>query len=379
MADPATPSPSPSRPSSVAAERRPVIVWLALVAAMVYAMVVIGGITRLTESGLSIVEWRPIAGMLPPLGDADWQALFEQYQGTPEYLKLNFGMSLASFKTIFWWEYIHRLWGRLIGLVFLVPFLWFAWAGRIGRTLRPRLILLFVLGALQGALGWWMVKSGLAEDPYVSQYRLAGHLGLAIVIYAALLWTAFDLAVPRAAWPPSQRRLRRGAWVLLALVFLTMMSGAFVAGLDAGMIMNTFPLMNGRLVPEDLWLIEPPLWNLFENPITVQFGHRLLAMTTAAGVVLLWLGARIYRATEGARRAAGFMLLMAAIQVGLGIATLLTMVPVALGALHQAGAVLLFTLALWTTHHLYRPAPLPAYKAAPRLSAPDEVTASSSA
>lgn len=375
-----SPSATPmQRAPSARAERRPVVIWLITVAVMVFAMVVIGGITRLTESGLSIVEWRPIAGILPPLSPADWQTLFEQYQATPEYRKLNAGMSLDSFKAIFWWEYVHRLWGRLIGLAFLAPFLWFAWTGRVERGLRPRLIGLFALGAAQGALGWWMVRSGLADDPFVSQYRLAAHLGLALLIYGVLLWTAFDLAYPRAAWPPSARRLRQGGVLVLLLVALTILAGAFVAGLDAGMIMNTFPLMGGRLVPEDLWLIEPPLWNLFENPVTVQFVHRLLAMTTVAAVLALWWAVGRGPATEGARRAAGFTAAMALVQTGLGIATLLTQVPVTLGVLHQAGAVVLLTLALWTSHNLGRPAPLAPHPDAPHPAELDAAPAESPA
>lgn len=283
--------------------------------------------------------------------------LFDQYRGSPEYLKLKTGMSLAAFKEIFWWEYIHRVWGRLIGLAFLLPFIWFAWTGRLERSIWPRLALLFVLGGLEGALGWWMVKSGLADDPYVSQYRLAAHLGLAILIYGALLWTAFGLAQPHAVKPPSAPRLRRAAWLLVALVFTTIISGAFVAGLDAGTIMNTFPLMDGRLVPEDYWLIEPPVWNLFENPIAVQFDHRLLASITVLAAIALWLATRSAGATDGAKRQASLMLLVVLVQAGLGIATLLTMVPISLGALHQAGAVLLLTFTLWTAHELYRPAP----------------------
>ena len=367
------------RAPSIRAERRPVIIWLVALAVMVFAMVVIGGITRLTESGLSIVEWRPLTGILPPLNPADWQALFERYQATPEYRKLNFGMSLESFKAIFWWEYTHRLWGRLIGIVFLVPFLWFAWTGRIERRLKPRLIGLFALGAVQGALGWWMVRSGLADDPFVSQYRLAAHLGLALVIYGALIWIAFDLAYPRATWPPSARRLRQGSMAVLLLVALTILAGAFMAGLDAGMIMNAFPLMGGRLVPEDLWLIEPPLWNLFENPVTVQFAQRLLGMTTVVAVLTLWWAIGRGQATGGSRRAVGWTAAMTLAQLGLGIATLLTQVPVTLGVLHQAGAVVLLTLVLWTAHHLGRPAPLARQRDIPRLAEPDAASAESPA
>jgi cytochrome c oxidase assembly protein subunit 15 len=374
----ATVAPIETTPN-IRAERRPVVVWLVVVAIMVFAMVVIGGITRFTESGLSIVEWRPLTGILPPLTPANWQSLFEQYRATPEYRKLNFGMSIESFKAIFWWEYVHRLWGRLIGIVFLLPFLWFAWTGRIEPALKPRLVGLFVLGAAQGALGWWMVRSGLADDPFVSQYRLAAHLGLALIIYGALVWTAFDLTNPRAIWPPSAQRLRYGAGLVLLLIALTILAGAFMAGLDAGMIMNTFPLMGGRFVPEDLWLIEPPLWNLFENPVTVQFAHRLLGMTTVAAVLAAWWAIGRGPATEGARRAAGWTAAMALAQLGLGIATLLAQVPVTLGALHQAGAVVILTLALWTAHHLGRPAPPAPQRAAPRLVEPIPAPASSPA
>jgi len=315
---------------------------------MIFAMVVIGGITRLTESGLSIVEWQPIGGAVPPLGHADWERRFAEYQNSPQYRQLNAGMSLDEFRTIFWWEYVHRLWGRLIGVAFLVPFLWFLATGRVERRLRAPLALIFGFGALQGALGWWMVASGLKDVPWVSPYRLTAHLGLALAIYAVMLWIALDLLRPPA--PPAPRALVRWAGALTVLVFVTMMAGGFVAGTDAGLIYNSFPWMGDGLIPPDYR--NPALGivaNTFENQAAVQLHHRLLALTTVAAVTAFWTVARP-RAPAAARPALDGLGAMVLVQAGLGIATLLLRVPVALAALHQAGAVALFTLALLTFH-----------------------------
>lgn len=311
---------------------------------MIFAMVVIGGVTRLTESGLSITEWKPAAGAIPPLSEQAWQEEFAKYQQIPQYRERNAGMTLAEFKTIFWWEFVHRLWGRLIGVVYAIPLLWFVLRGQVRGRLAWRLAGIFVLGGLQGALGWYMVKSGLVDRVSVSQYRLTAHLGLALLIYAATLWTALDLLRPSPAATP----LSRAALGFSALVFVTMLAGGFVAGLDAGMSYNTFPLMDGRLVPAG-YLDESPWWlNLFENVAAVQFNHRLLAMATLAGAIALALAGR----TAGPRvrtlaLATGGM---AALQVALGISTLLLVVPIPLAAAHQAGAVAMLTLALATAH-----------------------------
>ncbi len=323
--------------------RRGVGLWLLALAGMVYVMVVLGGLTRLTGSGLSMVEWQPLS-MLPPLTDQAWQAAFARYKASPQYQLVNSGMTLAGFKGIFWLEYVHRLWGRLIGLAFLAPFLLFLARRRITRRAAPRLALLFLLGGAQGALGWFMVKSGLVDRPEVSHYRLAAHLVTALVIYGALLWSALDfLSPPREP----DRRLRRRLVVVLGLVCLTIPAGALVAGLHAGLIYNTFPLMNGRLLPPEA-LDMSPLWrNAFDNLALVQFDHRLLAALTWTAAVAFWLWARHRPLTPQGRLAVALVPLVATLQVGLGISTLLLVVPVPLAAAHQAGAFLLFGVVVW--------------------------------
>jgi cytochrome c oxidase assembly protein subunit 15 len=327
-----------------------VAIWLLVCCAMIFAMVMIGGITRLTWSGLSITEWQPVSGIVPPLSAADWQAEFAKYQQTSQYRLLNAGMSLADFKTIFLWEYVHRLWGRLIGLVYALPFLYFLVRGRIPRRIAGPLAGIFALGGCQGALGWYMVESGLAERIEVSQYRLTAHLALALVIYAATLWTALGLLkTPRVAAPA---RLRRGAEIVLGLVSLTIVAGGFVAGLNAGLAYNTFPLMDGRLVPAGYAQLEPFIRNCFENVAAVQFDHRVLAMTTVALVILLWLAGSGAALPVPAKRALHVLVIIALLQLGLGISTLLLVVPISLAAAHQAGAVLLLTAAIVLRHRL---------------------------
>jgi len=338
------------------ADARAVGWWLVVVAAMVFVMVVIGGTTRLTESGLSITEWQPILGTLPPLSEADWQALFAKYKQSPQFQQVFPDLTLAGFKQIFWLEYIHRLWGRLIGVVFLVPFLWFWIRGRIPKGYWPTLAGLFVLGGLQGAVGWLMVASGLVDRPSVSHYRLAIHLGLAIAIYAALLWTALgllqrrdDLLLARRHW----------GWARLAytLITITILAGALVAGLRAGLIYNTFPLMGGALVPSDYWLPELRWINAFENRTAVQLHHRLLATATLLAVAYLWWRLRAGEA-PGIRRAASCLLGAVLLQYALGIVAILRFgqapppaaEAVAIGTLHQAGAMVLVTAALWFAH-----------------------------
>ncbi|HWA43310.1 MAG TPA: COX15/CtaA family protein, partial [Hypericibacter adhaerens] len=235
---------------------RAIGLWLLACCAMVFVMVVLGGVTRLTQSGLSIMEWAPLKGALPPMSEAEWQRLFALYQQIPEYQQVNAGMSLAAFKGIFWWEWVHRLWGRLIGVVFLLPFLWFLLRGRIRRGLAPRLVLLFALGGAQGALGWFMVASGFADRVDVSQYRLVAHLVLALAIYVALLWTALDLLRAAERWPvPS--RFRPHLVLVLGLLCLTIVMGGFTAGLHGGLVYNSFPLMGGEIMPSDLWAMVP--------------------------------------------------------------------------------------------------------------------------
>jgi cytochrome c oxidase assembly protein subunit 15 len=320
--------------------------WLLAVAALVFVMVLVGGATRLTESGLSIVEWQPVTGTLPPLSEGAWQTEFEKYRTIPQYRERNRGMSLDQFKLIYWWEWTHRLLGRVIGVAFLLPFLWFLWRGWIGPGLRARLWFIFGLGALQGAVGWWMVASGLAHRVSVSQYRLAFHLTLACVIYAALLWVAGQLR-PRAPINVSTR-VRASAVVLLALVLVQIYLGALVAGLRAGLIYNTWPLIDGAWIPDASRLFfETPLWrNFFENTLTVQFNHRMAAY-------VLWLLAVLHavdvaRTLRGGRVLSGALALAAilTIQAAIGILTLVHQTPMALALLHQAMAVVALTVAV---------------------------------
>ena len=337
--------------------RRQVAAWLMACAAMVAAMVVVGGVTRLTHSGLSIVEWKPLVGTIPPLSQADWTALFDKYKQTPEYTKVNLGMSLEGFQSIFWWEYFHRLLGRAIGLVFALPLVWFVIKRAISRAIALRLGGIFLLGGLQGAMGWYRVASGLVDQPRVSQYRLAAHLGLAFAILGLILWVALDLWPAKGAKPASTN-LRRGALGLSVLVFVMVISGAFVAGTHAGFQFNTFPLMAGQIIPSGGFAMTPWWKNPFENVLLVQLDHRLLAYAVTAAVIAMWLRAR--KAAEisaRARLAAHALLAALGLQVGLGIATLLLVVPVALAAAHQAGAVVLFSVAVWLARDL---APAPA-------------------
>jgi cytochrome c oxidase assembly protein subunit 15 len=324
---------------------RAIRLWLYAVAALVLAMVLVGGATRLTESGLSITEWKPVMGVLPPLSQGAWQAAFEKYQAIPQYREMNSGMSLDAFKTIYWWEWTHRLLGRVIGAAYLLPFLFFLWRGWVAPSLRPRLWFIFGLGALQGAVGWWMVASGLAERVEVSQYRLATHLLLACLIYVALIWAAWRMG-ERAA-PPLPGRIRAGAFGLLVLVLAQIYLGALVAGLRAGYAYNTWPLIDGALVPDTARLFfETPLWrNVFENILTVQFDHRMLAYAIFALALLHAID--VGRAVKnGPARAGAFVLFAAVIlQVALGIATLMLVVPLLLALAHQALAMLVLTAA----------------------------------
>lgn len=345
---------APAPPRTAGA--RAVAWWLVVVAAMVFAMVVIGGLTRLTESGLSITEWQPILGTLPPLSEADWQTLFAKYQQSPQFQQTFPNLALAGFKEIFWLEYIHRLWGRLIGVAFLVPFLWFWSRGRIPSGYLPALLGIFALGALQGGLGWLMVASGLVDRPSVSHYRLAAHLALAIAIYAALLWTALGLLQARGDIVLA-RRDRFWARLAYILIAITVLTGALVAGLRAGLVYNSFPLMGGALVPPDYWLPELGWMNAFENRTAVQLHHRLFATATLLAVLYLWWRVR---AGEAAVPRPAAMLLLAAVllQYALGIVTILRFgqapppmgEAVAIGTLHQSGAMILVTAALWFAH-----------------------------
>ncbi len=317
---------------------------------MIYAMVVLGGVTRLTGSGLSMVEWDPVFGIVPPLSEQAWQTVFSKYQASPEYQKINLGMDLLGFKSIYWFEYAHRVLGRMIGTVFLLPFLYFLFRKMLPPRLTPRLALAFVLGGLQGLLGWYMVKSGLVDNPHVSQYRLTAHLGLALVIYAWLFWLFLDLVDRQHVIKDSTPFLRRISLAILALVAITITSGGFVAGLKAGHAYNTFPKMGDQWLPPAGWMLQPGWRNLFENIATVQFNHRLLAITTLACIVLF--GAFNHKRVSALATRLGiyFLVVIACIQASLGISTLLLHVPVALAATHQAIAVLLLSSALFVAH-----------------------------
>jgi cytochrome c oxidase assembly protein subunit 15 len=323
---------------------RAVRAWLTAIALLIAIMVLVGGATRLTESGLSIVEWKPVTGTLPPLSDAQWAEAFEGYKTIPQYRELNAGMSLDAFKTIFWWEWSHRLLGRVIGVAYFLPFLWFLWRGALGADLKRKLWIVFALGALQGAVGWWMVASGLTARVEVSQLRLATHLVLALLIYAAIVWTLR----PRERQPQAAPRLKITAFALLALTFVQLYLGGLVAGLRAGRVYNTWPGIDGALIPSiERLLFETPWWrNLFDNALTVQFDHRMMAYTLFVLAILHAVDA--VRARAGTTVANGAIWLAAAItlQAGLGILTLLHQVPIGLALVHQAVAIAVLTLAV---------------------------------
>ncbi|MDX1405078.1 MAG: COX15/CtaA family protein [Woeseiaceae bacterium] len=326
--------------------------WLLACCALVFIMVVLGGVTRLTGSGLSMVDWRPVVGWLPPLTDEAWQRSFEMYRQSPEFRDVNAHMDVHDFKGIFWLEYLHRLLGRIIGVVFLVPFLYFLWRGYIRKDEWPKYALMFVLGGLQGVLGWYMVKSGLVDDPEVSQYRLVAHLAAAFLIYAYMLWVALSLMFPPTGSSPHPWYGKTLA--LTTMITVTVLSGGFVAGLKAGKIYNTFPMMNDYWVPPGLFALDPWWVNLFENPATVQFDHRMLAVTTFAVIVIYWLRIRKTDLPQRVAMGVNALLHTAVLQVVLGIVTLLLIVPIPLAAAHQAVAMLLFTVALFLCHGLRR-------------------------
>ena len=328
-------------------------VWLLAVAALIFLMVGLGGATRLTGSGLSITEWQPIMGAVPPLSDAAWQEAFEKYKQIPQYEHVNRGMSLDAFKLIYLWEWTHRFLGRLIGVGFLVPFLYFLAAGQIARPLMWRLAGIFALGGLQGAIGWYMVSSGLAERISVSQYRLALHMTLAVALFGAVLWVALSLGPARREEAPARPAgLRTAAACIAGLVLLQVAAGAFVAGLKAGAGWNTWPLMDGELIPQGLGALSPWWTNLFENALAVQFNHRLLAYAIAIAVAWhLW--SLLRSAPDGATKTSGLVLAGAVLaQALIGIWTLLAHVPIPLALLHQAGAVAVLGVAVWHWHGL---------------------------
>ena len=328
--------------------------WLLSIATLIAIMVLVGGATRLTESGLSIVEWKPVTGALPPLDEAQWTQAFEAYKTIPQYREMNAGMSLAEFKTIFWWEWSHRLLGRVIGIAYLLPFLWFMWRGALRADLRRRLWLIFGLGALQGAVGWWMVASGLSQRVEVSQYRLATHLVLALVIFAAVVWTLRRLTDRPPSIAPA--RLRITGVALMALTFVQLYLGALVAGLRAGKVYNTWPEIDGAFIPSAARLFfETPWWrNLFDNTLTVQFEHRMTAYGLLALAVLHAVDAIRSRAGTAVVSGACWLVAAIALQATLGILTLLNQVPIDLALAHQAVAIAVLTLAVLQAERLAR-------------------------
>lgn len=326
--------------------------WLVIIALLVALTAVIGAATRLTGSGLSITEWAPIMGLVPPLTEAQWLEAFEKYKAIPQYTRVNRGMSLDAFRSIYWWEWGHRVIGRVIGVAFLVPFVVLCLRGHIPRSLAPRLILLFLLGGLQGAVGWYMVRSGLVDRVDVSPYRLALHLGLAVAIFALIVWTVLELAVDqhRRDIDTLTATDRRLAHLLPVLIYLQVLLGALVAGLKAGVTYNTWPLMDGALVPNGL-LAQTPWWvNLFENVGLVQFNHRLLAYVIAGMACVHAIGVGRRADDARVRRSAGYLATAVLAQGALGIWTLLAWVPLGLGIAHQAGALVVTAVAIW---HLF--------------------------
>jgi cytochrome c oxidase assembly protein subunit 15 len=342
--------------SAISDNDRALLRWLQVCLCLIFVMVILGGVTRLTGSGLSMVNWHP-AGMLPPLSAGQWLEEFELYQQYPEFQKINNVITLEGFKSIFWFEYSHRMLGRLIGLVFLLPFVYFYLRKMIKPGLTTRLLVMFVLGGLQGLLGWYMVKSGLVSNPHVSQYRLTAHLLSAILIYGFILWTIFTLAFPgdyRRLAESSVAGWRKGSLMLVLLLLVTIVSGGFVAGLKAGLIFNTFPLMGDSLIPEGIAALSPWYLNPLENMVTVQFNHRWLAIGTGILLLVWYIKGRSGFDEPVLQRSFKLVGMMVIVQVVLGISTLLMQVPVILGALHQAGALLLFSVLLFNIHALSR-------------------------
>jgi len=334
-------------PAQRAPQTRAIRWWLLSIATLIAVMVLVGGATRLTESGLSIVEWKPVTGTLPPLNQEQWTQAFDAYKTIPQYRELNAGMNLAEFKTIFWWEWSHRLLGRVIGVAYLLPFLWFLRRGVLNRDLRRRLWVIFGLGALQGVVGWWMVASGLSQRVEVSQYRLAIHLVLALLIFAEIVWTLRRLADrPQVV---ASSRLKRTSAALVVLTFVQLYLGALVAGLRAGKIYNTWPDIDGALIPSLARLFfETPWWrNLFDNTLTVQFEHRMVAYALFALALLHALDTIRSRAGTSAVNGALWLVAAITLQSTLGILTLLHQVPMDLALTHQAVAIAVLTLAIY--------------------------------
>ncbi len=332
---------------------RSIVIWLLFGCFLIYAMVVIGGITRLTHSGLSMVEWNPIIGSLPPMSDAAWQVPFGKYKQSPEFKIINNQFTLADFKSIYWWEYIHRLLGRLIGVVFLIPFFYFLAKKKFDKPLLKKMIVLLFLGTLQGVLGWYMVYSGLQKEPHVSHYRLAAHLISAFTVFGFTFWYALDLIYANDLEKNTvSKNVQWWTKIMFAAIVLQIIYGAFVAGLKAGLFYNTYPTMDGSLLPETVTSFDPFWLNFLDNPAGIQFLHRNLAIVVAVLVLFVWEKSRKMNLSSLQRKASNFMLSVVVVQFVLGVLTLLLAVPVALGVLHQTGAFLLFASSLFFIHSL---------------------------
>ena len=326
---------------------RQIAAWLIACAVTIFGMILLGGITRLTDSGLSMVDWKPIAGIIPPLTQADWQEMFLKYQQFPEYQKTNFDMTLEEFKPIFMYEYLHRMLGRFIGILFVIPFLFFFISKRIRPGLTPKLLLLLSLGASQGLLGWYMVQSGLVDNPHVSQYRLTAHLGLAVFIYGMIFWTVMDLvSLPKYELPP----LKNFSYAITAMIFLMILSGGLVAGTRAGIPYPTWPLMGDSFIPPGLYNLEPFWLSAFEDMLTIQFNHRIFAYIISISVVIFAFVTLRANLAPPFRIAIFSFLGILGLQVTLGISTLIFYIPIPVAAAHQVCAVALLSASLYVSH-----------------------------
>jgi len=335
--------------SYITTNERRIALWLLACATVILGMILLGGVTRLTNSGLSMVEWKPLMGAIPPLNQGDWQQLFLKYQQFPEYQKINLGMTLEEFKVIFMYEYLHRVLGRLIGIIFIVPFAYFYFTRSISPQLLPKLLVMLLLGGCQGLLGWYMVKSGLIDVPHVSQYRLTAHLGLAVLIYAFIIWTALQLINPPSKQPSG---LAKSACILSVLIFFMILSGGFVAGTKAGYAYPTWPLMGDSFIPNGLYDMSPAWLSAFEDITTIQFNHRIFAYVITLSMLGFAIRALKAKVTGKVRTGVYCMLCLLVIQICLGISTLVFYVPVAVAAAHQVGAVALLTATLFVSHSL---------------------------
>ena len=325
--------------------------WLIICAAVIFGMILLGGVTRLTDSGLSMVDWKPIRGVIPPITQADWQAMFLKYQQFPEYRKTNFNMTLEQFKPIFMYEYLHRMLGRFIGIIFVLPFLFFYFTKRIVPGLTPRLLVMLVLGGSQGVLGWYMVKSGLVDNPHVSQYRLTAHLGMAVFIYGFIFWTVLDLLAPVASQP---KHLKRFAYSLSGLIFLMILSGGLVAGTRAGIPYPTWPLMGDSFIPPGLYSLQPFWLSAFEDMLTIQFNHRMFAYLIV-GLVCTFAYQALKSDLQGSLKVGIYCFIgLLFLQVSLGISTLIFYIPVPIAAAHQVCAVALLSASLFVSHSFTR-------------------------